>query len=188
MAGVPNIMQVTPVDAENNLFRITDVFPDNIVQLVKDTDWSNVKWQRQEGQESWKRRRLDDSTIPWIDQWHNHLRSVWAQIEKGLGISTQGYGGTAFWLDEPGFTCALHTDGELPGSLHLTWKGPGTTFYWYKDPSTVRYQVPEQPNAGYIMINQESQEGYRKLLWHAMLTPVPADSFRLTTYTWIIPK
>ena len=45
-----------------------------------------------------------------------------------------------------------------------------------------------EANAGYIMINKPDDQGYRKLLWHAMLTPVPTDTFRLTSYTWIIPK
>ena len=187
MAGVCNIMLIQPVDTENNLFRVTDVFSNEIVDLVKNTDWLNLSWKRQEGQENWKRRRIDDAAIPWLEQWHEHLRSIWSDVEKQLGIPIQGYGGTAFWIDEPGFICTMHTDGELPGSLHLTWKGPGTTFYWYKNPESLRYEVPEQPNAGYIMINRET-DGYRKLLWHAMLTPVPVDSFRLTTYTWIIPR
>jgi hypothetical protein len=44
------------------------------------------------------------------------------------------------------------------------------------------------PNTGYIMINQPDETGYRKLLWHAMLTEVPEDSFRLTSYSWMTPK
>ena len=179
---------IAPVDDERNLFRINNVFPTELTHQVQNTDWLQLPWQRQEGQENWKRRRIDESVLPWIDSWHNHMNKIWPTIEEKIGILIKPYSGTAFWIDEPGFTCALHTDGEMPGSLHLTWRGPGTTFYWFKDPHSLRYQVPELPNAGYIMINQESTEGYRKLLWHAMLTPVPADSYRLTTYTWIIPK
>ena len=33
------------------------------------------------------------------------------------------------------------------------------------------------------MINQADDTGYRRLLWHAMLNPVPADSFRVTSYS-----
>jgi len=80
----------------------------------------------------------------------------------------------------------MHTDGEMPGSMHLTWHGPGTAFYWHNDPATLRYQTPEHPNAGYIMINQADATGYRQLLWHAMLTP--SDSYRITSYTWITPQ
>lgn len=186
------IMKIIPVDDEQNLFRINNVFDQTIVDHVLATDWLNLPWQRQEGQESWPRRRIDNTALPWIDQWHRHMRNIWPDIEQQLGIPINDYTDTAFWLDEPGFTCSMHTDGEMPGSLHLTWIGSsashGTAFYWFKDPTALRYQVPNEANAGYIMINKPDDQGYRKLLWHAMLTPVPTDTFRLTSYTWIIPK
>jgi len=181
-------MLIQPVDQEHNLFRITDVFPQHIVDLVMQEDWLNLSWCRQEGQERWSRRRINHSAIAWVDQWHAHMRSIWSDVERQLGIAIHPYTDTAFWIDEPGFTCPLHTDGEMPGSLHLTWRGPGTSFYWYKKEDTLRYRVPEQVNAGYIMINMPDSAGSRTLLWHAMLEPVPQDTYRLTSYTWIIPK
>ena len=179
-------MQIIPIDSENNLFRVEDLLTQDLVEQVLATDWLNIPWQRQEGQENWARRRLKNAALPWTDQWDQQLCQIWNDIAKAVGVNLQPYFGTAFWLDEPGFTCGMHTDGELPGSLHMTWVGPGTTFYWHKDPYTLRYQVPSTPNAGYIMINCADETGYRKLLWHAMLTPV--ENFRITSYTWIIPK
>lgn len=185
-------MNIQAVDNENNLFRIQEVFDQLLVNKILATDWINLPWQKQEGQENWLRRRVDNSSLPWINEWHQHLQKIWPEIERQLGIPIQGYTDTAFWLDEPGFTCTMHTDGELPGSLQLTWIGSehnhGTAFYWYKDPDALRYQVPMQPNAGYIMINKAADNGYRRLLWHAMLTTVPENTFRLTSYTWITPK
>jgi hypothetical protein len=185
MAGARIFMQITPVDSENNLFKIENIFSQDLVNKVLSTDWLSLPWQRQEGQELWARRRVQDHALPWIDQWHQELSQRWSEIEQQLGSKLHPYFGTAFWVDEPGFTCGMHTDGELPGSLHINWVGPGTTFYWYKDPATVRYQVPLEPNSGYIMINRHDDTGYRKLLWHAMLTPV--ETFRVTSYTWITP-
>ena len=179
-------MLVTPVDAENNLFRAEHAVSTKLAELVMATDWLNLPWQPQEGQESWARRRIADTAMPWIDQWHCELNDQWPAIEQQLGRKLHPYSGTVWWLDEPGFICNMHTDGEMPGSMHLTWRGPGTAFYWYKDPTTLRYQTPEQPNAGYIMINQVNSTGYRQLLWHAMLTP--SDSYRITSYTWITPQ
>lgn len=180
-------MQITPVDSECNLFRVENVFSQDLVHKVMSTPWLDLEWHKQDGQENWSRRRIMDSAIPWIDQWHRELNESWHQIGEQVGTPTAGYTGTAFWIDEPGFTCSMHTDGELPGSLHLTWVGSGTTFYWYKDPMSVRYQVPSCPNAGYIMINQPDDTGYRRLLWHDMPHPVPQNLFRLTTYSWINP-
>lgn len=185
-------MIIKPVDDEYNLFRVEQAVDQSLVDNIMSTDWLNLPWQRQEGQENWSRRRIDNTALPWIDQWHAYMRHIWPDVEHQLGIQIHDYTDTAFWIDEPGFTCTMHTDGEMPGSLHLTWIGSkdthGTAFYWYKDPGTLRYQVPMSPNSGYIMINKANDQGYRKLLWHAMLTPVPINTIRLTSYTWIVPK
>lgn len=188
MAGASTLMQITAVDSENNLFRAENVFPDDLVQKVLTTPWLDLEWDRQEGQELWARRRIRETAIPWVNEWHTHLSKSWQEAGNQIGIEADQYQGTAFWIDEPGFTCAMHTDGELSGGLHLTWQGTGTTFYWYRDPAAIRYQVPEKPNCGYLMINKSDETGYRKLLWHAMLTPVPANTFRLTTYSWMPPR
>lgn len=185
-------MQITAVDNDNNLFRVTEVFPNDLVEQVLSTDWLNMPWKRQEGQEMWARRRIDESSLPWIDQWNQCLSQQWNQISQQTGIDVEGYMGTAFWVDEPGFVCTMHTDGMLPGSLHLTWIGSepthGTAFYWYKDENTLRYQFPMEPNTGYIMLHKHNDEQYHKLLWHAMLTPVPENTFRLTSYSWLKPR
>ena len=178
-------MLITPVDSENNLFRVEHAVSDQLAELVEATDWMALPWQPQEGQESWARRLIDNQAIPWINQWHNEMIQNWPMIEQCIGRKLQYYCGTAWWLDEPGFVCKMHTDGELPGSMHLTWRGPGTSFYWHNDPATLRYQTPEQPNAGYIMVNQTDAQGYRRLLWHAMLSP--STTYRITSYTWTRP-
>lgn len=189
MAGVSTSMQIRPVDNENNLFLVENIMPPELVRKVLATDWLGLPWARQEGQENWKRRRIDNSAIPWIKEWDDYASKIWPDIALHIGRELEGYQGTAFWVDEPGFTCSMHTDGELPGSMHLTWFGArhthGTAFYWYKDPDKLRYQFPMIPNNGYIMINKPDEIGYRQLLWHAMLTEVPENSFRLTSYMWM---
>jgi hypothetical protein len=188
MAGTGIPMQITAVDSESNLFCVQDVFSSELVDQVLATPWLELAWTRQEGQENWSRRRIKDSAISWLPQWHRELGQSWTTIQQQLDIKLVPYYGTAFWLDEPGFTCGMHTDGELPGSLHMPWIGTGTSFYWYKDPATLRYQVPPQPNSGYIMINQADSTGFRKLIWHGMLKPVPENTFRVTSYTWLTPQ
>jgi len=189
-AGIP--MQVTAVDKYHDLFLIENVFPENIVQKVMATDWLSLPWQKQEGQELWPRRKINNDSLPWMSEWHQYLEQHIDQIEHSLGRKLQGYQGTAWWVDEPGFTCAMHTDGEMPGSMQLTWIGAdaqlGTSFYHYKNPDSLRYQFAMQPNSGYIMINTPDSRGARHLQWHAMLMPVPADSFRLCSYSWLSEK
>lgn len=191
MARVSTLMQITSIDQDNNLFRITDVFSQDLVDKILATDWINLSWERQPGQESWARRSIPDSTLPWNDQYTQEIQALWPQIEEAYGAPMYHYMGTAWWLDEPGFTCSMHTDGELPGSIQLTWFGAensGTTFYWDNNTATVRYQNPMIPNSGYMMKNLADATGYRRLLWHAMLNPVPANTFRLNSYIWIQPK
>jgi hypothetical protein len=187
MARIGKTMQIIAVDNESNLFRVTHAVPDFLVKKILDTDWLNLPWDRQPYQESWPRRRILNQALPWIQEWDSYFKTVWPEIEKIAKQELLPYEETAFWLDEPGFVCGMHTDGELPGSLHLVWQGSGTTFYWRNNTTTLRYQVPSEPNNGYVMLNTVDSNHQRSLLWHAMLDPVPKDSFRITSYTWITP-
>ena len=187
MARNRKIMQITAIDDQADLFQVTNAVSSALAHLVLATDWNSLPWTKQQGQEHWRRRRIDETAIPWVEQWHNELQLLWPQIEQHIGARLFLYSGTAFWLDEPGFACNMHTDGEMPGSLHLNWSGPATCFYWYNNSASVRYQFPTEPNTGYLMINRTDSCGYRKLLWHDMTTPVQPNTFRLTTYTWINP-
>lgn len=179
-------MLVTAVDHEPNLFQVQQAVSTDLANRILATDWAQLKYQRQEGQESWKRRRIIDAELPWIDQWHSEIQLAWPILEQCMGIQLHPYFGTAWWVDEPGFTCGMHTDGEMPGSLHLVWQGPGTAFYWFKQQNSLRWQCPSMANAGYVMINQPDADGSRTLLWHAMLDE--CRDFRVTSYTWIQPR
>lgn len=182
-------MKITPVDQEPNLYFVEDAVPQSLVNVILSTPWLDLPWKPQEGQEQWHRRKIDDSALPWALQWDLACHVIWGQIASAVGYNLADYMGTAWWLDEPGFECPLHTDGEMPGAMQLCWIGAridlGTTFYWYKDQASKRYQFPMTPNSGYVMINRPNQDGSRNLLWHGMLTPVPRNTFRLTSYSWI---
>jgi hypothetical protein len=191
MAGVENIMQITSIDENNNLFKVESLLPDHLVEKVLATPWLDLEWDRQQGQETWTRRRIRNEAIPWQQEWDIYLSNAMPKIEQLVGRKLKSYIGTGWWLDEPGFTCAMHTDGDMPGALQMTWIAAqpelGTCFYNYKDPDAVRYQFLARPNSGYIMLNNIDASGYRQLQWHAMLTPVPANTYRLSSYTWITP-
>ena len=183
-------MQITPVDHYNNLFAITDIIGKELEDKVTSTKWVDLPFTQQQGQETWPRRLILEDVLPWIDQWRTEMIATWPTLVEKLGVKLQPYSGTAFWLDEPGFTCAIHTDGEMPGSLHISWIGDsalGTTFYHSKNSNNVRFRQKFTSNSGYAMINMPDQSGYRHLQWHGMLEPVPKNSYRLTSYTWLTP-
>lgn len=191
MAGVGIPMRLVPVDQDNNLFAVTDLVSLDLVEKILSTPWMQLKFQRQPSQEKWSRRRINDQELPWLDQWQQEIIAQWPNLEEQIKIKLEPYCGTAFWVDEPGFTCDIHTDGEMSGSLHASWIGSsnlGTCFYYSKNPNHVRYRHEFQPNSAYAMTNMADSDGYRLLQWHGMLDPVPADSFRLTSYTWLIPS
>jgi hypothetical protein len=186
-------MNIRPIDEHNNLFFIENLFPQNIVDAILKTDWLSLKWCRQEGQESWIfRKKIETENLPWIQAWDEHLIATLPTIENLIGKKFTGYQGTGWWLDEPGFLCPIHTDGEMPGALHLTWIGAndslGTTFYHYKNEKFVRHKFQFISNSGYIMINTADKVAYRHLQWHGMLSTIPKNSYRLTSYTWLAEK
>jgi hypothetical protein len=196
MARAGDAMQITAVDDENNLFWVRDIMPADLVDQILCTPWMSLAWTRQSGQESWRRRKINSAVIPWMAYWNQCCQQLWPSIAESIGMTLHNHFGTdsstAWWLDEPGFTCGLHTDGEMPGAMQLNWIGAvptlGTAFYNYKDPDSLRHQFLMQANSGYVMINQPNSQEFRRLQWHGMLTPVPANTFRLTSYTWITPK
>lgn len=188
MAGTGTLMQITAVDQDHNLFRVTGVFPQDLVQKVLATDWINLPWQPQEGHRS--RRSIVNESLVWNQEWHQYCEELWPKIGTALGRSVSQYTGTAWWIDEPGFTCSIHTDGEMSGAIQITWIGHnlGTSFYHYNNSRALRHQFEVEPNAGYLMINNPDPTGYRKLQWHGMLTPVPTGSFRVSSYSWLEVK
>ena len=191
MAGTGTLMQITAVDQDRNLFRVTDLMPESLVEQILQTPWLSLDYTLEEGNRE-LRKRIDNNQLSWISSWHESIKSQWDRIAEQTGCEHLKYLDTGFWIDMATYTCPLHTDGELPGAMQLYWIGSstdiGTTWYHYKDPDHIRHAFEFVTNTGYIMINTPDSSGYRKLQWHGMLTPVPANSFRVSSYSWLIAK
>ena len=196
MAGTGIPMQITPVDQDNNLFAVTDLMPQSLVDKITQTPWLSLTYNIEPSNRD-LRRRVHNSQLSWIDEWHECINQAWDSIVAQTGCDHLEYfnldsSATGFWIDMPSYTCPMHTDGELPGAIQMYWIGPskdlGTTWYHYKDPNTIRHSFKFKTNTGYIMINQQNPNGYRKLQWHGMLTPVPDNSFRVSSYSWLTNK
>ena len=196
MARAGILMQITPVDQDNNLFAVTDLMPQSLVDKITQTPWLRLTYNIEPSNRD-LRRRVHNSQLSWIDEWHKCIDRVWDNIVSQTGCNHLDYfnldgSATGFWIDMPTYTCPMHTDGELPGAIQMYWIGPsedlGTTWYHYNDQHTTRHSFKFKPNTGYIMINQPDATGYRKLQWHGMLTPVPDNSFRVSSYSWLANK
>ena len=181
-------MKITAIDDTRRLFRVEDIVSPELLAELEQLDWSNVPWTRQPMQEAWPRRLLEP-THPTLDKVITCINDALAQVCEVCNINIGGIVTTGFWLDEPGFTVSIHTDGHLPGSMQLFWVMPskqhGTVFYNSKRPEDVRFAPESIPNTGYIMLNKLNEDGSQPLHWHGMLNPVPEGTVRVTSYTVI---
>lgn len=147
-------------------------------------DWLNLPWAPQLGQESWPRRRLTET--PELLAINHYIADHVNDYGSAVGVEFD-YADTYWWLDEPGFTVPIHTDGHLPSSMQLFWHMPGTdfgtVFYRSKNPADVDHAFAGTANTGYLMLNKLNSDGSQPLQWHGMLNPVPDNSFRVCSYT-----
>jgi len=174
----------TQVDDRGRIFLIEDLLPPEQCAELLETDWQNLPWHPGLKQESWPRRWIngDDPTSQKLAQYINNQLPT---INSALGTDFQRCGGQ-FWIDQPGFTVRLHTDGHLPNSMQIYWIMPGpeygTGFYRYKSIDSLFYQFQSLPNSGYIMLNHADPDGSQPLQWHAMVNPVPEGFIRVSGY------
>lgn len=183
-------MQLVPIDHNNNLFQVSDAVSSELEKKILSTDWTRLRFIKQPGQETWSRRLIVNDQIEWIGQWDQEMHNSWPKLQEIMKVELYPYVETAFWLDDPGFTCGIHTDGELPGSLQLSWIGDkslATEFFYTKDFNDKRFSQPFISNTGYAMVNVPNKDGNRYLQWHGMCNPVPQDTYRITSYTWLLP-
>lgn len=174
----------TPVDDRARIWSVEDLLTADELADIVSTDWMGLAWRPSSGQEAWPRRQIawDDPRSQRLSQ---YINAQLPQINLALGTAFRSCGGH-FWVDQPGFTVPLHTDGHVPNAMQLYWIMPGagwgTGFYRYKRTDSLFYQTISRPNTGYIMLNHLAPDGHQPLLWHAMLNPVPEGSIRVTSY------
>lgn len=159
---------------------VTGAELDDIIQQP----WLELKWIKQENQIDWPRRRILPDN-PNIARVTDYIRKRLPEINQALQTNFSSCDGH-WWVDMPGFTCSMHTDGHLPNSMQLFWVAPdetfGTGFYYYKNTRSLRYQFLSRPNSGYIMLNHSDEDGSQPLQWHGMFNPVPSNKYRLSSY------
>jgi hypothetical protein len=183
-------MQLVPIDHINNLFQVSNAVPSDLEKKIVSTDWTRLQFVKQPGQETWSRRLIINDQLEWIDQWNQEMHNSWQKLQEIMKVELYPYVQTAFWLDESGFTCGIHTDGDLAGSLQLNWIGDknlATEFYHTNNFYDKRFSQPFIPNTGYAMVNMPGKDSSRYLQWHGMLNPVPPNTIRVTSYVWLLP-
>jgi len=181
-------MNVVPVDHTRRLWAIYDLLGEEKKNYILGLPWNTFAWSRGGGQETWPRRQLDPD-VPEVMLASGWICECLSDINQALGTKFSRSWGI-WWLDEPGFSCNLHTDGHLPNAMQIFWVSPnnsdqyGTGFYHYKNSSNsyIRHQFYSRPNNGYLMLNHAEPDGSQPLQWHAMLNIVPENTWRLSSY------
>jgi hypothetical protein len=166
------------------LWAVKDLLSADQVNEILATDWRSLPWSNSPQQQGWLRREIawDCPETQRLSQYFNSQLDI---INQGIGTNFTQAGGQ-FWIDLPGFTCNMHTDGHLANSLQMYWIAPGpeygTGFYHYKNKATILHQFLSQPNTGYLMLNHLNDDGSQPLQWHGMFNPVPPGAIRVTSY------
>lgn len=177
-------MDIIDTDGSGRLYQVNNLLTADELADVMSTHWLDLPWKRGPGQQHWPRRwLLPDQRVTQLTE---YVDSKLNQINELIGKKFNGIG-THWWVDEPGFTVAMHTDGHLPYTMQLYWEVPseefGTVFYHYKTIDSLRYKFLSIPNHGYIMDNK-CDDDYQMLQWHSMLNKVPEGTIRVSSYSW----
>ncbi len=177
-------MILTAVDHRHNLFSVTDVYSVTLLERLYKTDHWKSAWQREDWQADWNRRRIVNEPGSIYEAVDLYIKSKLPEIEEITNTNILSCD-TGFWLDEPGFTTNPHLDNDgvyMAMQVYLT-EHPDVdmaTEFYNKD-NTVRFKPEYKVNHGYLMVNAPGQH-------HGMLTPVPNNSYRLSSYTWFYRK
>lgn len=166
------------------LWQVENLLPTDQVDEMIATDWMSLSWTKSPGQETWGRRQ-----IVWNDaraqKLNKYINNQLPEINHATGTDFNQASGN-FWVDQPGFTVAMHTDGHLANSLQMYWIAPGTKygtgFYHYQNRESLLYQFKSITNTGYLMLNHLNEDGSQPLQWHGMFNPVPEGSIRVSSY------
>ena len=176
-------MILTEVDNRADLFWVKDVYPDDLLEEFLSTDHLMQPWRRQDWQLDYPRRKIIFQQDSIYGRMYTYIQKLLDEISQDIDIPML-HADTAFWLDEPGFSMEPHLDNlGVMASMQIFLNhndiNLGTVFY--NPDGTVRRAFPYELNSGYIMINNPRQV-------HGMGFPVPDDTFRLCSYTWLTPK
>jgi len=176
-------MRINSVDGR--LFQVQEVLPEHLALSIQNINWLALPYHKGDRQESWPRRHIKSDAHPKLIEIDAYILTLQHLIENYCGIKFHQTPYTIWWLDEPGFDCNLHTDGELPSSMQLFWQSSGiefgTKFYNSKNNWDIKYDFPFVPNTGYLVLNQ-AENDYQILQWHGM--PNKITDYRLTSYTY----
>jgi len=175
---------ISCVDDRGHLWQVKNLVSDTELADIVAIAWDQLPNRLMQSQENLSRKTFDPE-LGDVRRAGSYITNKLDVVNRLLGTSFQRCSGH-FWMDLPGFTIPMHTDGHLTNVMQMYWIAPGpefgTGFYFYKDTASLQYQFLSRPNTGYIMRNHMSKEDYQPLHWHGMFNPVPPGCIRISSY------
>lgn len=176
-------MKITEVDSQSNLYLIENFYSQELVGQFIAIDHLAASWKKEEWQDQYPRRRLTyepNSIYQLLDQ---YTKKQLGNLSGAIGLELMACD-TGFWLDEAGFCMTPHFDNDgvkVSMQIYLNENDSKLGTAFYNTDNTVRYTTKYLINTGYLMINGPDQ-------MHGMGVPVPASTYRISSYTWFYPK
>jgi len=183
-------MNIIPVGS--NLYRITDVFPQEIIEFCKTTNWDSYEWESQLKQEELSRKLLKLQSCPNLQKLKFLSLQIATELQEKLLCQFEYPDRTivSVWRDTNGYKNPIHRDFDpqevdqkgyfnIPVSMQVYLSESknelGTKFYYDCKKTQPKYFFPFEINTGYLQINDYNQ-------WHEMIGDIGKDENRISCH------
>jgi hypothetical protein len=185
-------MNIFPVGNSNNLYRVTDVFPQEIIDFCNSANWNDYLWVTQQGQETLPRLLLNLNSCFPLTILKKISCDIAMELQEKLNLKFTNPNKVliSVWRDLHGYAAPIHRDFDevevkkngyfnIPISMQIYLSESnadlGTKFYYDREKTMPKYFFPYEINTGYLQINDYDQ-------WHEMNSDIPVDENRISCH------
>jgi hypothetical protein len=183
-------MNIIPVTS--NLYRVTDVFPQEIIDFCKTAYWDSYIWESQLKQEELPRKLLQLRSCQNLQKLKQLSSEILKELQKKLNWLFEYPDRTivSLWRDTYGYRSPIHRDFDpveverngyynIPISMQVylseSANDLGTKFYYDREKTKPKYFFPYEINTGYLQVNDHDQ-------WHEMIGDIGKDENRISCH------
>ena len=183
-------MNIIPV--ASNLYRVTDVFPQEIIEFCKTANWDSYEWESQLKQEELPRKLLKLQSCTNLQKLKFLSLQIATELQEKLKLYFEYPDRTivSLWRDMYGYKSPVHRDFDpveverngyfnIPVSMQVylseSANDLGTKFYFDREKTQPKYFFPYEINTGYLQINDYDQ-------WHEMIGDIGKDENRISCH------
>ena len=176
----------------SNLYRVTDVFPQEIVEFCKTAKWDSYEWESQLKQEELPRKLLKLQSCKELSQLKRISIGIATELQEKLNWNFEFIDRTiiSLWRDMYGYKSPIHRDFDpeeaksngyfnIPISMQVYLSESdndlGTKFYCDREKTKPKYFFPYEINTGYLQVNDYDQ-------WHEMIGEIGETENRISCH------